>query len=118
MHTFLYIIWFALPTLLFVMALWSKLEQMSGSPKKQDPIQFFKQALFLLACVLLAVTIDTFFLKDLWAMVSPEFITLGFWQVMLLPVILIIGAKLIGGSKVIRISSARRSPPAGKGRRG
>jgi uncharacterized membrane protein len=107
MHTALYVIWFLCPTFFFVLALWAKLEQMSGSVKKHDPISLFRQGVFLLICVLIACLVDTYVLEGMVASLSPDFIPLGFYQIMLLPVILVIGAQVIGPSSTLLIGAKK-----------
>jgi hypothetical protein len=119
MHTALYVIWFLAPTFFFVLALWAKLEQMSGSVKKHDPISLFRQGIFILICVILACLIDTYVLEGIVASFSPQFIPLGFYQIMLLPVILILAARVVGPSEPILIGSKKdnaRRPLARKRR--
>lgn len=55
-------------------------------------------------CVLFAIAIDQFILEALVNILSPEWLPLGFFQVILLPIILLIGAKLVGPSDKIRVS--------------
>ena len=58
---------------------------------------------------LIAVGIDRYVLKSLVESFSPDILPLGFYQAILLPILLLIGAKLVGGSKEIRIEKAPRS---------
>ena len=108
MHTFIYIVWFLLPISFLTLALWAWLERLSKSPKKQNPADFLKQALFLAVCVGLAVLIDTYFLESIAAAIAPDLIPLLLYQILLLPLILLIAAKLFGGSKPIRIEKVKR----------
>jgi hypothetical protein len=107
MVTFLYIIWFCLPLFFFTIALWSKLEAMSGKDKRENFGDFFKQGVFVTGCVLLAVAIDQYVLADLVAAVSPDFIPLGLYQFLLLPFILYIGALAVGPSKSISLKKEK-----------
>ena len=88
------------------MALWAKLEQWSDSAKKQNPGDFMRQGVFVLVCVLIAVAIDQYALEAVITPITPDFIPLGFYQVMLLPVVCLLAAMLTGPSKAIRISKA------------
>ncbi len=109
MHTFLYIVWFSIPTFFFLAALWAKLEVISNKGKKENPSDLFRQGLFVLVVALIAVGIDRYVLKSLVESFSPDILPLGFYQAILLPILLLIGAKLVGGSKEIRIEKAPRS---------
>ena len=108
MEIVLYIIWGALPGFFFLMALWAKLEGVSNKGKKENPGDFFHQGLFVLACVLIALAIDTYLLGDFVTNFSPEYLSLNFYRIILLPLILLIGAQIIGPSKEISISKAPR----------
>ena len=104
MHTFLYIIWALLPLFFFIMALWAKLEQISNKDKRQNPGDFFRQGLFVTACVIIAVLIDQTVLESFVQSLAPDFMPLGFFQIILLPIILLVAAKVYGPSKTIRIT--------------
>lgn len=118
MRNILYIIWFSLPIIMLLIALWAKLEQFGKNKEaKEHAIDYVKNALFLFVCALLAVAIDSYFLEDLVAFISPDFIPLEFYQLMLLPMILVICAKLFGGSKGISIERAPRPSNVHKTRR-
>ncbi len=118
MRSALYILWFSLPTIFFLMALWTKLERMGGEGKKGNASDLFSQGVFLLCCVLMAVLIDQTLLADLVSELVSESLPLGFFQFFLLPFILLIGAKTVGPSKKILISSTNnRSPRTPKRRK-
>lgn len=106
MQTALYIIWALIPLFFFLMGLWSTLEQMSGKQKKDNPGDFFKQGFFVLGCVLVSVLIDRYVLAQIVQGLLGEILPLEFFQVILLPLILLIAAQLIGPSKEILISKA------------
>ncbi|MCB0336040.1 MAG: hypothetical protein KDD62_07025 [Bdellovibrionales bacterium] len=97
----LYGIWLLLPAFYFLLGLWCLLERYSKSPTKQNPEDFFKQGVFLAIAVAIAVALDQYVLGSLVAQYSPSFIPLGFYQILLLPLILIIGAKIFGGSEEV-----------------
>jgi hypothetical protein len=105
MQTALYITWFIFPTFFFLLALWAKLEQFSGQQKRHNPADLLKQGLFVLVCVLLCIGIDKTLLPFVADLIDPVMIPLGFYQALLLPVVLLVSAKLVGGSKSILISS-------------
>jgi len=102
---FLYAVWFAIPAVFFLTALWAKLEQLSHSPKHHNPRDFMRQGFFVLLCVLLAVAADRYLLP---AIPLPDWMPLAFVQVLLLPLILLITARLVGGTKPIQIAKAPR----------
>lgn len=106
MHTFLYIIWFLVPLFFFGVWIWGLLEKLSGKAEKGAHSDALKQAIFVLACVLMAVAIDQSLLPDLVNSYAPEFLPLGFFEAILLPAILYIGALIVGPSKAIRIQKA------------
>ena len=115
MRTALYIIWLLFPAFFFAMALWARLEQISDKSKKENPGDFMRQGFFVLLCVGVCVFIDRTVLERLAQSIWPEWLPLGFYQVILLPLVLLIGAKAIGPSKEIRIDRAphpsRRKKP-------
>ena len=107
MRTAIYIIWFLIPACFFLLALWAKLEKMSAqSWVKERSLEYLKQGFFVLACVLVSIVIDRYFLEGLSDALSPELVPLWFYEVLLLPVVLYIGALLAGPSKDIRITRA------------
>jgi hypothetical protein len=105
-ETLLYFIWFLVPAVFFLMALWSGLEKISKSSRPQDPKLLFKQGLFTLLCVVLAILIDHYLLRQELADMIPEWLPLLIIELFLLPLILWIMALLIGGSKEIEITKA------------
>ncbi len=109
MRTFFYIVWIGLPAIFFLLALWSKLEEMSGLPKKDRPDELFKQGGFLLLCSLVAILFDYYLLDSIYEQFSPDWIPKGFYLLILLPVILLIAAKIVGPSKDILISKAPKT---------
>lgn len=104
MTTAVYICWFLLPLTFFGLATYAKLEQLGGSVRRQNPKELFQQGFFVLGCVLVCCVIDRYLLKDLADSFMPDLIPLGFYQIILLPVILLIGAKLVGPTRDILIS--------------
>jgi hypothetical protein len=109
MTTALYIIWGLVPLFFFLMALWSFLEKTTGKRKHERPGDLFKQGLFVSFCVVLSILIEAFVLKDLVEATVQDLIPYGVFQIVLLPVILYLGAMLIGPSKPIQISKAPSS---------
>ena len=110
MRIALYVIWFLLPLFFFVVALWTKLENFSKKNYTQSAAEPFWQGILLLVCCFVALGIDQYLLESLWDTLSPDFIPLGFYQVMLLPVVILAAAKIVGPSKDIRIKSRTIKP--------
>lgn len=104
---FLYAIWFAIPVFFFLAALWSKLEQIGKSPRRQNPGDLLRQGTFMLGCVIVAILLDQYALPEVGDAL-PSWLPLGVVQVLLLPVVLLIAAKLVGGAKPIKIEKAPR----------
>lgn len=106
MRILLYCLWGLLPLTFFVLALWSQLERIGGKKKHEKPGEFLRQGLFVLICVLVAVGIERFVLPWLMTAFLSRLAPLEFFQIVLLPFILVIGAQLVGPSKEILISKA------------
>lgn len=105
MRTALYVIWFLLPLFFLLVSLWTFLEKKSGGDSRKDKAsEFFGQAMFALLCVGIAVAIDQYMLQGFVAAVSPDWIPLGFYQIVLLPFVLYVAALAIGPSKQIFIT--------------
>jgi hypothetical protein len=107
MSTFLHIIWFSLPAIYVVIAVWAKLEAWSGKSNRGQVSGYLKQALFLFVCALLALSIEVYFLEDLVVTYLDPIIPLDLARIILLPLILLAAAQLLGGSKPIQIQSNR-----------
>jgi hypothetical protein len=114
MQTFLYIVWFLIPTTFFVLALWSKLEHASGQPKHASAADLFNQGIFVLVCVFVAILIDRTMLQSIADAIAPTILPLGFYQAFLLPLVLLIAAKLVGPSKDILIGNRSGSRAANR----
>lgn len=122
MNSVLYGVWFLIPTFFLVLALWGKLEQLSGQAKRDDIGDYVRQGVFVLVCALVSVFIDKYMLESFHAFLQ-SFLVLDFsiWllKVLLLPVVLYVAAFVAGPSKQIRITKAptpSKSRPK-KGRR-
>lgn len=115
MRTLLYVIWFAVPVVFLLIALWSKLEEWSGKAKKENPGDFFKQGCFVLICAFACVLIDQYVLGGMNEEELPFGIPMLFIQIILFPIVLYAAALLIGPTKTIRIEKASR--PSEKVRR-
>lgn len=112
MTTFLYILWFLIPTFFFLTALWTQLERLSGKEAKPTGGDAFRQGVFVLVCVGVCVAIDQYILGDLVTSFAPDFLPLGFFQAILLPIVLYVAAMMFGGSKEILISRAPKPSQA------
>ena len=116
MRTALYILWFLVPLFFFTMALWAWLERMGNREKKENPGDLMRQGVFVLICVLISIFIDQFMLDGVMSTFVGDWVPRGFLQVLLLPLVLLIGAITVGGSKEILIvkapglSGGRRQP--------
>lgn len=107
----LYSVWLVIPLGFFVIALWSALELTGKSGKRQNPGDFFRQGFFTLVCAIICIIIDQTFLGFFVENFSPSFIPLGFYQVILLPLVLYIGALTVGPSKPIRVTKGGKAQP-------
>lgn len=115
MRTVLYFVWFLVPLFFFGVALWSKLETVGGKQRHERPGDNLKQAFFVLVCVLISIGIDQWALEDIATTLSFGdllSLPLGFYQIMLLPVVMYAGALLVGGSKPIRITKVTHTDAA------
>jgi len=111
MQTALYIIWLLVPLIFFLLALWSKLEQgtkaSKGKKVNKEPGDLFRQAIFVSGCSVITFLVD-YLLTEKIAEILPAMVPIAFFQLMLLPIILYLGAITVGGSKPIRIKKAPR----------
>ena len=106
-----YIIWTLIPLGFLLAALWAKLESMGSSASQKrakEAVDLFKNFLFLAACCGITFLIDINFSKQIVEPLMPSFVPLGMFRVLLLPIVLYIGALLLGGSKPIRIKKSPR----------
>ena len=106
MITLIYIVWILIPLSYLLFTIWAWLEKVGGSVKKHNPGDALQQTIFLAACVGVAVLIEQYWLSDLCNALFPDVIPLLFYQIMLLPVILLIGSKVVGGTKPVIITKA------------
>lgn len=118
---FLHILWYAIPGIFFLVGLYSFLEKVSGDPRKQDPAIFFKQGFFVLLIVLLCVWLDKKYTVSTIAPLLPSGVPILLPRALLLPVLLVIGAKLVGGTKPPSLKDAKigkkKSYKKGKGKK-
>lgn len=106
MTTALYIIWALLPIFFFLMALWSFLEKKVGKKKHERPADLLIQGLFVTVCVIISLILDHYFLPSILESLLQGLIPYGVFQIMLLPFVLYVAAKIVGPSKPIQISKA------------
>ncbi len=107
MITVLYILWFTLPVIFLIMALWYQLELWSGHGKKGDARTYLKQGLFVLVCAIVSVIIEQNFLEDLVNSLLDPLISLQLAQIILFPIVLFIAATITGGSRPVQLQSNR-----------
>ena len=105
----IHVIWFTIAGFFLLAALWAKLEQSSGRPKRSNPEDLFRQGLFVLGCVVVAYVIDDYVLQGVGLQYLPSWMPIGFVQLLLLPAILYIAAAILGPSKQILISTAPKT---------
>lgn len=117
MRTFLYFIWFGVPTVFMVMALFSQLEIWSGKAHRGEAGSSFRQGLFVLLCSFSSFFIDQYFLEDLVTTFLDPFVPLILAQIILFPIILFLAAKLVGGTKPLQIQSKKAQPASRRKRR-
>ena len=108
MRTTLYVIWLIIPGIYLLLALWSKLEQISNKAKKEDPRDFLRQGFYVLLCAGFCILIDRYVLEIITNFIDSPWLPLGFLEAILFPIVLLVTAKLFGGSKEIRIEKAPR----------
>lgn len=106
MVTLLYIIWWSIPVFFFFMALWAYLESRRIEGKLDSYKDFFRQGIFVTCCVIASILIDRYFLAWVSTNIFMDALPLGFFQVLLLPFVMLIAAYLVGGSDEIRILRA------------
>ena len=117
MRTALYALWLAVPALFFSLSLWIKLEKLSGEKKKESSADLINQGIFTLGCAIVSIIIDQLFLQDLIEATVGDLFPLGFYQFFLFPLVLLIGAKIVGPSSKILIPHNSRKRNSGKRRR-
>jgi len=90
-----------------MISLWAVLEKKFGHRKHEQPGDYSRQGWFTLFCVIVAFIIDIFTLENLVASYSPRVIPLPFYQLILLPLIMYIGAMIVGPSAELRIAKSK-----------
>ncbi|MCO6432580.1 MAG: hypothetical protein J5J00_17140 [Deltaproteobacteria bacterium] len=106
--TWYHIVWLLLPLFFILMALWSKLEMMSGRPRRDHPSDILNQAIFVLFAVIVCILLDKYVLTSVYESVVPDWIPLGLLRFLLLPAVLLAAAMAFGPSNDIRITQAPR----------
>lgn len=116
MRTTIYVLWSLVPLFFLLTWLWGVLERLGKEEKRGSSLDAFKQFFFVLLCVLVCIAIDQTVLADIVSNIFADFLPLALFQVILLPVVLYLGALVIGPSKQILITKAP-SPTKPKKRR-
>lgn len=117
MRTTIFVVWILILTGLFLVALKSWLESISGKSKTENPGDAFRQFLFVLICVAIARGIDLLILPSLVNPHLPSWIPPDFVLLILLPFVLYLGARIWGPSTKIRIKSMSKAPASSVRRR-
>lgn len=103
----LYGIWLLFPLFYFGLALYAKLERISGTTHRSDIKDNVRQGFFVLICVVIAYFADRSALQYIATNVFMDMLPLGFFRVMIFPVILYLMAMIVGPSKEIKITKTR-----------
>lgn len=111
MLIFLYLLWFGFPTLFFLLALATKLDRVAGKERNENPKDFFSSGIFLLEGAICTVFIERLFLKNFVDATFGNLMPYGFFQFFLWPLVLLIGARLIGPSTKILIGEQKTTRP-------
>ena len=117
MDTVIYIIWASIPTFFFLMALWLKLESISGKKKHNDEvIDFLRQGGFVLVCVAVSFLLYEFLCIRYLNPMLDGIVPAPLIKLFVLPVVLYIAALIFGPTKDIKITKAPH-PSANRRRR-
>ena len=95
----IHFIWILIPAVYLFYGIWGILEQLSKSNQKQNPNDFFRQGAFVAVCVGIAFIIDYNFLENFVDGTLGGAIPIELAQVLLLPLIFVIGAIILGPTK-------------------
>lgn len=95
----LYAIWGLIPLVYFGLAIQTRLDTVSKKRKRDNAGELFRQGAFCLICALIAVGIDQKALQGIHDMLAIPGVPFEFFQVMLLPVVLYVGAIIAGPTK-------------------
>ena len=114
MRLALYTVWFLLPVVFFVLALWAKLEQAGGDRRTAEAGDLVRQGIFVLTAAGVSLALDVLVLIPAVEPLLPEWLPLGVLEVALFPAVLFIQALILGPSK--EISLTRRSKTQGGNR--
>lgn len=109
----LYLCWFLLPTIFFGAALWTKLESVYSGRGRAAASDLFKQGVFTLVCVFVALFLDKAVLPSLSGFIG-EYVPAAYLRILVLPAVLYAAALAYGPSPAIRISKPSRSADRGK----
>jgi hypothetical protein len=103
------IIWFLIPAVILLFGLYSYLEKLGKSVKKQNPKDFFKSGIFALIVAIVTFIIDKFFLVQVTSYL-PSLIPLLFYRLILFPLVMYVLAMFIGGSKPASLQKKNNRP--------
>lgn len=103
----LYAIWFIFPLFFYTLALWGKLERLSGNRNREDPVDYLRNGSILLLCALASLFFDLYLLDSLLMPIVGELLMpRTFYRIILFPIVLLLAAKILGPSKEIKIARA------------
>ena len=108
----LYSIWFLIPLIFYLLALWGRLEQMSSGQPHHHVIDLLHQGHFTLAVAVVSVAVDRFLLPKIVAIPALDFVSPLFLQIVTFPAIALILASAFGPSGEIRVGRPTGRPPA------
>lgn len=106
MRTAIYILWGLVPTFFFIMWAISALEKTVGKKRTENPSDFLKSFLFTAGCFGILALFEVFFIDSVLDLVGTEYFSHNVLFFLSYPVILLIAAQFVGGSKPIRITKA------------
>ena len=104
---FLLFIWF-LPAVFFVFVyLFAVLEKASGKKVRKDYKDYLRQVVFLLFIGVATLLVDMFLMPSFLEKVVGDMLPHPYFRLVLFPFMVLIGAKLIGGTKAQEIKVNR-----------
>ncbi|MCB0339586.1 MAG: hypothetical protein KDD53_08280 [Bdellovibrionales bacterium] len=81
------------------MVLWSKTENLSGKSRREDTGDYMRQGFFVLFSSIAAFVIDQQFLENIVSSLFGDMLPLMLFRIILFPVVLLVGAKILGPSR-------------------
>ena len=107
MYHGVYILWALLPFTLFCLAMWAVMKKWFKIAGREDPKQYFNQAVYSLMCMIAAILFDQYCLEEIVNAVTMGMLDVDMVRFLLYPFVLLIGAALPVGKSV-------RTPPPSK----